>query len=63
MLIVNDIENKTNYSMPELRLCLFSFLAEVILTTLVSSILSVHFSVGLRSANLSAKLFLHSQFL
>ena len=57
MLIVKSIENKTMYSGQELHLCLFPFLAEVILTSLVSSTLSVHLST-----NLSSNFFLHLQF-
>ena len=45
------------YSVQELCLCLFSFLAEVISTSVVSSIFSVH-----SSTNLSTNLFLHLQF-
>ena len=47
MLIVKSIENKTMYSVQGLQLCFFSFLAEVILTSLVSSKLSVHLSTNL----------------
>ena len=44
------------YSVQELHLCLFSFLDEVVSTSFVSSLFSVH-----SSANLSANLFLHSR--
>ena len=57
-LVAKNIENKTRYSVQELRLCLFSFLAEVISTSLVFSIFSVHFST-----NLFTNLLLHLQFL
>ena len=53
MLIVKNIENNTMYNMQEL--CLH--LVELILTKLVSSISSLHFST-----NLSTKLFLYLQF-
>ena len=46
------------YIVQDLRLCLFSFLSEVISTRLVSSIFSVH-----SSTNLFVNLFLHLQFL
>ena len=47
MLIVKINENNTMYSVQELHLCLFSFLAEVFSTSLVSSIFSVHCSTSL----------------
>ena len=56
MLIVKSIENESMYSVQELQLCLFSFLDEVVSTSFVSSIFSVH-----SSASLSANLFLHSR--
>ena len=61
MLIKKIIENDTIYSMQELRLRLFStefHSVEVNLTSLVSSIFSVH-----SSANLFTNLFLHLHFL
>ena len=54
MLTVKCVGNNTMYSMQELRLHSVGF----ILTSLVSSIFSVH-----SSANLSTNLFLHLQFL
>ena len=62
-LAVENIVNKTMYSVQELHLCLFSYLAEVISTSLVSSIFPVHSSVEMRSTSLFTKMFLHSQFL
>ena len=58
MFIVKIIENNTMYSVQELHLCLFSFLAEVFSTSLVFSIFSVH-----SSTSLSTNSFLHLQFL
>ena len=56
MLIVRIIENNTMYSVQELHLCLFLFLAESFSTSLVSSIFSVH-----SSTRLSTNFFLHLQ--
>ena len=47
MLIVKIIENNTMYSMHGLLLCLFSFLAEVILASFTSSTVSVYSSTNL----------------
>ena len=58
MFITKLKENNTMYTMQELHLCLFSFLAEVFPTSFVSSIFSVH-----SSTSLSTNFFLHLQFL
>ena len=57
MLIVKITQNNPVYNVQELRLCLFSFSAEVILASFTSSTFSVY-----SSTNLSTNFFLHFQF-
>ena len=56
MFIVKIIENNKMYSVQELHLLLFSFLAKVFLTSLVSLIFPVHFPI-----RLSTNILLHLQ--
>ena len=56
-LIVKNIQNNTIYTMQELHLRLFSFLARVVLANFTSSTVSVHSSI-----NRATNFFLYLQF-